>query len=125
MRYTYNTQLFPIPYFIATNTCILAISRLFTDTKVAAEDPLKAAGVYENIVDAIQEADNATDAASQAAVTAFGKIVDSRNGPMDDQVRDSLGASKDLHDDSLVLEDKSSGKKSGNCTLTICFNGYV
>ena len=41
--------------------------RLFTDTKVAAEDPLKAAGVYKNIVQAIEEAENATKAASEAA----------------------------------------------------------
>lgn len=38
------------------------------------------------------------------------QIVDSANGPIADQVRESLAASKDLHDDANTHTNKLDGK---------------
>ncbi len=44
--------------------------RKFSETRTAAENPLKAAQVYEDIVKAIDEAENEVEEASKAAEDA-------------------------------------------------------
>ena len=50
------------------------VYRKFAATRTAAEDPLNAAKVYENIIEAINEADREVQEASKAADNATKQV---------------------------------------------------
>jgi hypothetical protein len=82
------------------------LSQQFEETKLAAEDPLKAASVYEDIEEAIERADEAVMKAAEAAANASEAVVGLPGGPLVDQAKGALEKSKDLYDDSTTIQTK-------------------
>ena len=82
------------------------LSRKFEETKMAAEDPLKAASVYADIKKAIDEAEEAVMKAVEAAEDAADAVVGLPDGPLVEQAKEALNRSKELYDDSSVIQNR-------------------
>lgn len=80
------------------------LDRLLADTRVSAENAVKAANSYGNIVDAIKKAREAAEVAIDAAQNAT-----SETGGLDEDARESLRRSQQLHDEALQTRDRVEG----------------
>lgn len=92
--------------FLSTRACASPLCRLFNEAKSEAEDPLKAARVFTNIVDQIGAAKNGTTAAEYATDEVTEVVFPPAQRALGTDAKTAVNASLDLEERAReLLED--------------------